>query len=138
MASIVRLGNRAPIYGEKIDEKTQEPVPNVLEGHYVSEFTVHDDVDPHHDMVRNITHVDGLWARMSAEPATWVSCPGLPRLEMALAAHFDCPILPHEDVVPLVEAALLGQSAVPAHLADEQPVTEQATRREILEDGTPQ
>lgn len=84
--AIVRLGNAAPIHGE-----------NVLHGDYVSEITVHDDVDPHHDQVRTITHVDGLWARLSGQPATWVCCPELPRLEMALAAHFDCSIIDVEE-----------------------------------------
>jgi len=93
MGTVVRLGNAAPIYGEYEDPETGEKHPNVLpDGDYVAEITVHDDVDPHHDMVRNITHVDGMWVRLSAKPATWVSCPELPRLEMALAAHFDCPI----------------------------------------------
>lgn len=94
MGTVVRLGNAAPIHGTKEDPDNPDvQIPNVLpRGDYVAEITVHDDVDPHHDIVRNITHVDGMWTRLSDEPATWVSCPELPRLEMALAAHFDCPI----------------------------------------------
>jgi hypothetical protein len=78
--------------------------PVVVEGEFISEITVHDH-DPHDDQFRNITHRDGLWPRFSTEPATWVSCPELPRLERALSAHFDCEILPHEIVMPMVHLA---------------------------------
>jgi hypothetical protein len=100
--AVVRLGNRAALYKDE-----------VIPGDFVTEITVHDDVDAHHDQVRNITHVDGLWPRFSAEPATWVSCEELPRLELALSAHFDCPIIPHEHAMGFVADAYAAPPAVP-------------------------
>lgn len=89
---VVRLGNHAAIYKDQI-----------LDGEFIAEITVHDD-DGHHDQFRNITHTDGLWAQMSAAPAAWVSCPELPRLEIALAAHFDCPVHDGDVVAERVRA----------------------------------
>jgi hypothetical protein len=98
---VVRLGNRAAVYKD-----------DVIEGDFVSEITVHD-ADPHHDQVRNITHVDGLWSKLSSEPATWVSCAELPRLEQALAAHFDCPVVEHSEALDRRELALTAPAAAP-------------------------
>jgi hypothetical protein len=96
----VHLGNVAAIYKDA-----------VLDGEFISVITVHDH-DPHDDQLRNITHVDGLWTKLSAQPASWVSCPELPRLEKALSAHFDCPIGDPDEVAEAVQVAYAAPPAV--------------------------
>jgi len=75
----VRLGNHAAL----------DPDGNTVPGQQIT--TIHiPDTDPHEDRMRNITHRDGLWSRLAAEPPAWVASDD-PELEAALARHFDCP-----------------------------------------------
>lgn len=76
---IVRLGNHAALDNGR-----------VLEGFRVTTIPVPDD-DSHSDRMRNITHADGLWPRVSAAPPAWVECNDA-ELEKALAEHFGCPV----------------------------------------------
>lgn len=76
---IVRLGNHAALNNGA-----------VLDGERITTIQPPDD-DPHDERMRNITHADGLWARVSAAPPTWVECDD-PELEQALAEHFGCRI----------------------------------------------
>ncbi|MGH7743197.1 MAG: hypothetical protein ACREQ5_00035 [Candidatus Dormibacteria bacterium] len=74
------LGNHAALdRGERVDGKQVT--------------TIHvPDIDPHHERMRTITHEDGIWAQLAAEPAVWVASDE-PELADALAAHFRCPVI---------------------------------------------
>lgn len=75
----VRLGNTAALHQGQ-----------VLEGNRVTTvpFVDEDDLAMR---VRTLTHSDGLWPRVSAAAPAWVTCDD-PDLELAIAAHFSCPI----------------------------------------------
>lgn len=77
---IVLLGNHAAL----------DPDGNVVEGQQVTSIHIPED-DTHSERFRTITHDDGLWRRIAAEPAVWVASDD-ERLARALAAFFDCPI----------------------------------------------
>lgn len=77
---IIRLGNKAAL-----DDRGR-----TLDDPQITTITIMDEDDLDTRM-RTITHADGLWPRVSAAPASWVSSDD-PDLELALAAHFSCPI----------------------------------------------
>lgn len=77
---IIRLGNKAAL-----DERGR-----TLDDPQITTITIMDEDDLDTRM-RTITHADGLWPRVSGAPASWVSSDD-PDLELALAAHFACPI----------------------------------------------
>lgn len=76
---IVRLGNRAAVDNGQ-----------VLDGERVSTIVIPPE-DSHDEQMRTIIHGDGLWARISAAPPSWVESDD-PDLEAALAEHFNCRI----------------------------------------------
>lgn len=76
---IARLGNTAAL------DRGQ-----IMLGNRVTTVQIMDENDLPTRM-RTITHQDGLWPRLSVEPAAWVECND-PELEKALAAYFNCPI----------------------------------------------
>ena len=78
----VLLGNSAPL-----DLKTKEPLD--IGAETVTVIHVPED-DSHDHRMRNITHEDGLWPRMSATPPTWIASDDA-GLQEALARHFNCP-----------------------------------------------
>lgn len=45
------------------------------------------------DVVRSISHADGLWSRHSAaDKPVWIEASGAPEVAQALADHYDIPI----------------------------------------------
>lgn len=79
---VVRLGNPAAI---------DHPNDNTIRDE-VLVTTIHvPEHQTHSERIRNITHPDGSWARVSAaEAPLWVYSND-PKLETALAAYWDCP-----------------------------------------------
>lgn len=76
---IARFGNTAALDRGQIMPGNQITTVQILDENDLS------------TRMRTITHQDGLWPRMSVEPAAWVECND-PALEKALARYFNCPI----------------------------------------------
>ena len=115
--AIVLLGNHAAL----------DPDGNVVEGENVTVVHIPDE-DTHSERFRTITHDDGLWPQIGAEPAVWVASDD-ERLARALSAFFDCPIHEleegHRKLAHATRAAELGVK--PEELDPAAPVGDEQT-----------